>query len=183
MKSFSAFITAMLIILASTCLASPCAALESKFFTVAEKTLSMDMGPSFAIEQGNFNASKDGIVIQEFLINNTETGSSALVSVSGVYDKQMSNLSSANISEIFAAGLIMAMEGNGYNITGNWTALDSNGRDVIAYTLARENPDNTTQKKTIDLAVWNLEASSYASIISLLDRENTTKMINTMALT
>ena len=182
MKSFSAFISAMLLILALACLASPCTALESSFFTVAEKTLSVDMGPSFIIEPGNFNASNDGIVIQEFFINNTETGSSTLVSVTGVYDKQMSNLSSAKISEVFSATLIEAMENMGYQLTGNWTALDSKGGNVIVNTLARENPDNTTQKKAIDLAVWNLEASSFASIISLLDRENTTKMINTMAL-
>lgn len=172
----------MPLMMALACLASPGTALDSKFFTVTEKTLSLDLGPSFIIEPGKFNFSEDGIVIQEFLINNTDNGNSALVSVIGVYDPQIKNQSSDDISEIYAAGLILAMENNtGYQLTGNWTALNSQGGNVNGHSMARGNLDNSSQK-TIDVAVWNLEASNYASIMSLLDRDNTTKIINTMTL-
>ena len=68
MKHFSALISATVILIA---LVSPGAALDTKFYTVTEKTLSIDLGPSFIIEQGKFDANEDGMITQEFLINNT----------------------------------------------------------------------------------------------------------------
>ena len=48
MKPFAAFIGAVLLL---ACLALPCTALESKILTVSEKTLSVDLGPSFEINR------------------------------------------------------------------------------------------------------------------------------------
>ncbi len=180
MKHFSALISATVILIA---LVSPGAALDTKFYTVTEKTLSIDLGPSFIIEQGKFDANEDGMITQEFLINNTGAPGSALVSITGVYDNELRYLSPSNLSQIFASGVILGMEERGDRVAGNWTAQDSRGGNVTVQSLISQNPENASDSRAYDMAVWNLEGPNYAIVISLLDSDNTTRLINTMTLT
>jgi hypothetical protein len=131
MKPFTVFVPAILLL---ACLALPCTALESKVLTVTEKTLSVDLGPSFEIYGGEFNASEKGMVSSDFVINNTATAGAAFVSVMSVYDEMMSKMSPGALSELFLIGGISAVEARGDTETGNWTAVDSQGRNVTVYT-------------------------------------------------
>ena len=68
MNPFAAFAAALLL-LAGLILSA--AALESNVFTITQKTLSVDLGPSFEIDGGELNASEQGMISHDFLINNT----------------------------------------------------------------------------------------------------------------
>jgi hypothetical protein len=106
MKPFAAIVPAILLL---ACLALPCTALESKFFTVTEKTISLDLGPGFEMVRGEFNASENGMVSQDFIINNTDASGAAFVSVMSVYDETMSKMSPGALSELFLIGGISAI--------------------------------------------------------------------------
>jgi len=178
MKPYVALVPAMLLL---ALLALPCTALESKFVTVTERTLSVDLGPSFEINRGEFNASEDGMVSQDFLINNTAAPGAAFISVISVYDDILSRLSPGALSELFLIGGISAVEAKGDTETGNWTAVDCRGNNVTVHTLSTKDERIQMIGGSYDMAVWNLDGPTYAVIVSLFDRNNTTQTIKTLA--
>jgi len=178
MKPFTALIPAILLL---SCLALPGTALESKLFTVTEKTISLDMSPSFEMVRGEFNTSENGMVSQEFIINNTDAPGATFISVLSVYDETMSKLSRGALSELFLVGGISGMKARGDEETGNWTAIDHRGYNVTVHTLSTSDSRIDMLGGSYDMAVWNLGGPSFAVMVSLLDRNNTTQIIKTLA--
>jgi hypothetical protein len=179
MKPFATLVPAMLLL---ACLALPCTALESKVLTVSEKTLSLDLGPSFEIYGGEFNASEKGMVSSDFVINNTAKAGAAFVSVMSVYDDIMSKMSSGALSELFLIGGVSAVEARGDTEAGKWTAVDSQGKNVTVYTMNTKDQRIQMLGGSYDIAVWNLDRSTYAVMVSLFDKNNTTQAIKTLAI-
>jgi hypothetical protein len=163
------------------CLALPCTALESKLFTVTESTLSLDLGPSFEISRGEFNASENGMVNQDFMINNTAAPGATFISVISVYDDILSRMSPGALSELFLIGGISAVEARGDVEIGNWTAVDHQGNNVTVHTLSTKDERIQMLGGSYDMAVWNLDGPTYAVIVSLFDKNNTTQTIKTLA--
>ena len=178
MKPFVAFLSAILML---ACLALPCTALESKVFTVSEKTLSVDLGPSFEIGSSALNTSGKGMTSQDFLINKTDTAGAAFVSIMSVYDEVLGRMSPGSLSEIFLVGGMSAVEARGDSEIGNWTAVSSLGNNVTVHTMSTEDERIQVLGGSYDMAVWDLDRSTYAVMVSLLDRDNTTQIIETLA--
>jgi hypothetical protein len=179
MKPFAALVPAMLLL---ACLALPCTALESKFFTITEKTISLDLGPGFEMVRGEFNASENGMVSQDFIINNTNASGAAFVSVMSVYDETMSKMSPGALSELFLIGGISAMEAKDAVEIGNWTAVDHKGNNVTVHTLSTNDERIEMLGGSYDLAVWNLDGPIFAVMVSLFDQNNTTQTIKTLTI-
>ncbi len=177
MRPFNVLAPAILIL---SCLALPCMALESKFLTVTEKTISLDMSPSFEMVRGEFNTSENGMVGQDFIINNTAAPGATFISVLSVYDETMNKLSTAALSEIFLIGGISGVKARGDEETGNWTALDHRGNNVTVHTLSTNDSRIDMLGGSYDMAVWNLDGPSFAVMVSLLDKNNTTQIIKTL---
>jgi hypothetical protein len=179
MKPFNALVPAVLLL---SCLAFPSTALESKLFTVAEETISLDLGPSFEMVRGEFNTSENGMVSQEFIINNTDAPGATFISVMSVYDEIMSRMSHDALSEILLIGGISGVEAKGDEEIGNWTALDHQGNNVTVHTMSTNDTRIEMIGGSYDMAVWNLDGPSFAVMVSLLDRNNTTQIIKTLAI-
>jgi len=179
MKPFSALLPAALLL---ACLALPAAALESTVFTISEKTLSVDLGPDFDIDGSELNSSDRGLVSQDFIINNTAAPGAVFISVMSVYDEVMGKMSPNSLSELFLIGGISAVEARGDVEIGNWTAVDHQGKNVTVHTLFTKDEGIRQLGGTYDVAVWNLDSSSYAVTTSLLDKNNTTQLIKTLAI-
>ena len=128
MKTLFAVMLAMLLL---ACLAEPCTAFESKFLTLSEKTLSVDLGPSFEVSKGDFKPGENGTVSQEFLINNTAAPGAAFLSIISVYDDIMRRMSTDALCELFLIGGLSGVEDNGDAEIGNWTAVDFKGKNVM----------------------------------------------------
>ncbi|MDQ1261001.1 MAG: hypothetical protein QG575_182 [Euryarchaeota archaeon] len=178
MKPFTVLVPAILLL---ACLILPGGALESKFFTITEKTIALDMGPSFEMEKGEFNTSENGMVRQDFLINNTARPGAVFISVMSVYDDIMSRMSHDALSELLLIGGISGVEARGDEEIGNWTAMDHQGNNVTVHTLSTNDPRIDMLGGSYDMAVWNLNGPSFAVMVSLLDRNNTTQIIKTLA--
>ena len=179
MKPFTVLVPAILLL---ACLALPCTALESKFFTVTEKTISLDLGPSFEMVRGEFNTSENGMVGQDFIINNTDASGATFISVLSVYDETLSKLSPGALSELFLIGGISGVKARGDEEIGNWTAIDHQGNNVTVHTLSTNDARIDMLGGSYDMAVWNLDGPSFAVMVSLLDRNNTTQIIKTLAI-
>ncbi|MCK9440356.1 MAG: hypothetical protein M0Q13_02930 [Methanothrix sp.] len=179
MKPFTALVPAIILL---ACLALPCTALESKFFTITEKTISLELGPGFEMVSGEFNTSENGMVRQDFIINNTGASGAAFVSVMSVYDETMSKMSPGALSELFLIGGISAVEAEGAVEIGNWTAVDSQGRNVTVHTLSTNDERVEKLGGSYDMAVWNLDGPNFAVMVSLFDHNNTTKTIKTLTI-
>jgi hypothetical protein len=179
MKPFAALVPAMLLL---ACLALPCTALESKFFTLTEKTISLDLGPGFEMASGEFNTSKNGMVSQDFVINNTDASGAAFVSVMSVYDETMSKMSTGALSELFLIGGISGVEARGDKEIGNWTAVDYKGNNVTVHTMSTEDERVEMVGGSYDMAVWNLDGRNFAVMVSLFDQNNTTQTIRTLTI-
>ncbi len=179
MKPFAALVPAMLLL---ACLALPCTALESKFFSVTEKTISLDLGPGFEMVSGEFNASENGMVSQDFIINNTNASGAAFVSVMSVYDETMRKMSPGALSELFLIGGISGVEARGDEEIGNWTAVDHQGNNVTVHTLSTDDERIEMVGGSYDMAVWNLDGPNFAVMVSLFDQNNTTQTIKTLTI-
>ena len=179
MKPFNALVPAILLL---SCLALPSTALESEFFTVTEKTISLDLSPSFEMVRGEFNTSENGMVSQEFIINNTDAPGATFISIMSVYDEIMSRMSHDALSELLLIGGISGVEAKGDEEIGNWTAIDHQGNNVTVHTLSTNDTRIEMIGGSYDMAVWNLDGSSFAVMVSLLDRNNTTQIIKTLAI-
>jgi hypothetical protein len=179
MKPFAALIPAMLLL---ACLALPCTALESKFVTVTEKTLSLDLGPSFEISRGEFNASEKGMVSQDFMINDTAAPGAMFISVMSVYDNILSRMSPGALYELFLIGGISAVEARGDVEIGNWTAVDHQGNNVTVHTLSSKDERIQMIGGSYDMAVWNLDGPNFAVMVSLFDQNNTNQIIKTLTI-
>jgi len=179
MKPFAALVPVMLLL---ACLALPSTALESKFFTITEKTISLDLGPSFEMVRGEFNTSKKGMVSQDFIINNTNASGAAFVSVMSVYDETMSKMSPGALSELLLIGGISGVKARGDKEIGNWTAVDHKGNNVTVHTLSSDDERIDQLGGSYDMAVWNLDGPSFAVMVSLFDQNNTTQTIKTLAI-
>jgi hypothetical protein len=177
MKPFALFVAAILILAG---LSLPTVALESKFFTIAQKTISLDMGPSFEMEKGEFNTSNNGMVQQEFLINDTATPGAAFISVMSIYDDIMSRMRGETLSELLLLGGISGVEARGDRETGNWTAVDHLGKSVTVHAMSTRDARIEEIGGKYYMAVWNLDGTSYAVLVSLLDQNNTTQIIRTL---
>ena len=178
MNPFAAFAAAMLL-LAGLILSA--AALESNVFTITQKTLSVDLGPSFEIDGGGFNASEQGMMSHDFLINNTAAPAAAFISVLSVYDDVLRRMSPGSLSELFLIGGLSAVEARGDRETGNWTAPDLQGDNVTVHNMSTKDERIQILGGSYDMAVWSLDDSTYAVMVSLLDRNNTTQIIKTLA--
>ncbi len=179
MKPFTLLVPAILLL---ACLALPCTALESKFFTVTEKTISLDLGPNFEMSRGEFNTSENGMVSQNFIINNTIAPGATFVSVLSVYDETLSKLSPGALAELFLIGGISAMQAKGDVEIGNWTAVDHQGNNVTVHTLSTNDERIDMLGGSYDMAVWNLGGSNFAVMVSLFDQNNTTQTIRTLTI-
>ncbi|HPS92089.1 MAG TPA: hypothetical protein PKV33_08025 [Methanothrix sp.] len=178
MKPFALFVAAILLMAG---LSLPTLALESKFFTIAQKTISLDMGPSFEMTKGEFNTSSNGMVQQEFLIIDTATPGAAFISVMSIYDDIMSKMSGDALSELLLMGGITGLEEKGEREIGNWTAVDHLGKNVTIHTISTGDERIEMLGGRYDMAVWNLDGTTYAVLVSLLDQNNTTQIIKTLA--
>ena len=178
MKHLAIFLPAILLL---ACLALPAAALESKVLTISERTISADLGPSFEINRSALNISDNGIASQDILINNTASAGSAFISIMSVYDKVLGKMSPSSLSELFLVGGMSAVEARGDKETGNWTAVSAQGKNVTIHTMSTKDERIKMIGGSYDMAVWDLDRSTYAVLVSLLDRDNTTQIIKTLA--
>ena len=91
-------------------------------------------------------------------------------------------MSPGALSELFLIGGISAVEARGDTEAGNWTAVDSQGKNVTVYTMNTKDQRVQMLGGSYDIAVWNLDRSTYAVMVSLFDKNNTTQAIKTLAI-
>ena len=102
------------------------------------------------------------------------------ISVMSVYGEVMNRMSPSSLSELFLLGGISAVEARGDVEIGNWTAVDFRGKNVTVHTLFTKDEGIRQLGGTYDMAVWNLDSSTYAVMTSLLDKNNTAQLIKTL---
>lgn len=178
MKPFASFLSAILLL---ACLALPCTALESKVLTVSEKTLTVDLGPNFEIMNSQLNTSSKGIVSQDFVINDTAGDGATFISILSVYDEVLGKMSPRSLSELFLIGGMSAVQAKSDSKIGNWTAVSALRNNVTVHTMSTKDERIRMLGGSYDMAVWDLDRSTYAVMVSLLDRDNTTQIIKTLA--
>jgi hypothetical protein len=179
MNRFSVLLSTFFIL---SCLAGCGAALETKVFTVTEKTISVDLGPSYEILKSKLNTSDNGMTSQDFIINDTAGNGSAFFSVMSVYDEVLGKLSPRALSELFLTGGLAGVEARGDKVVGNWTAVNSLDDNVTVLVMSTEDDRLKSLDGKYNVAVWNLGNSNYVVLTSLLDNYNTTQIIKTLAM-
>jgi hypothetical protein len=69
----------------------------------------------------------------------------------------------------------------GDNEAGNWTAVDSQGRNATVSHHEHKGSMRSDAWRGYDIAVWDLDRYTYAVMVSLFDKINTTQAIKTLA--
>jgi len=179
MKSSAAVLAAILML---ACLAMPVASLESKFLTICEKNLSIDLGPGFEIIDSKFNTSNNQMISNDFIIANNALPGSAFISIMTVYDDILTKLNPDTLSELFLIGGVEGARENGDVEIGKWTTIDSRGRNVSVTTMKTANEDVRMPDGVYNISIWNLDRTTYALLVSSFDESNTTQIIRTLAI-
>lgn len=179
MKSSAAFLAAIFML---ACLAMPVASLESKFLTICEKNLSIDLGPGYEIIDSKFNTSNSEMISNDLIITNNALPGSAFISIMTVYDDILTKLNPDALSEIFLIGGLEAASEEGDVQIGKWTAVDSRGRNVSVTTMKTANEDAKMLDGIYNISIWNLDRTNYALLVSSFDEYNTTQIIKTLTI-
>jgi hypothetical protein len=86
------------------------------------------------------------------------------------------------LSGLFLAAVIEAVGEEGHREIGQWTALDSRGRNVSVTTMKAANESERMPGGIYNISVWNLDSRTYILMASSFDENNTTQIIKTLTI-
>ncbi|MGV8089091.1 MAG: hypothetical protein ACP5OM_02325, partial [Methanothrix sp.] len=96
-------------------------------------------------------------------------------------DEILTKMNPDALSELFLIGGLEAAKENGDTEVGNWTAVDSRGRNVSVTTMSSADKEVQMPNGVYNISIWNLDRTTYALLVSSLDEDNTTQIIKTLA--
>ncbi len=179
MRSSTALLAAIFMLV---CPALPVPALELNVSTVCDKSLFIDLGPSFEIVSNRFDDSSKGMISNDITISDTAQAGSAYVYVMTIFDKILSMMNPDALSGLLQAAGIEAVGEEGHREIGQWTALDSRGRNVSVTTMKAANESERVPGGIYNISVWNLDSRTYILMVSSFDENNTTQIIKTLTI-
>lgn len=173
---------AVLMVIAISSIAS--ATLDAKVYTLCENNISVNLTPNFRLIPDQSINSPGGVFMQGFTITGTGSKGIAELSTMDIYDENVNALGSEAISQLFSGSVLFAAsysdESGTDNIIGNWSAVDNKGENVTIDTLDTKGTLFSIYGKRVDTALWNIEDSKYAYLISTFDKDVTSQIINTL---
>ncbi|MCJ7444817.1 MAG: hypothetical protein MUO26_09860 [Methanotrichaceae archaeon] len=156
---------------------STCTALEANVPVVADKKLTIDLGPDFVVSDRQIESSDPGSVISNFTIINKKDPEikSALIGVIAYSGDIAKLIDPAGVSNLTFSEMINSAKLNGANETGNWSTSNSVGQlvEVQNMKLPLFEPD-------MSFAAWPLGRSTIVIFGSLFDKEINEKIIGTL---
>jgi len=172
------------VLLLLVALAPLCAALETNVQTVADRTLTVDLGPDFSVGQSSTASNTAGYIQQNVTIVNNKYPQTAIASiiVMSFYGDYAKVLDPVALSGLMEKGILDNLKSSGDNEIGNWTTTSNIGQNVTVHTLAVSAPSINSQNVRIDFAFWHLDRTTYVAVISALDRNTTEQIIGTAAI-
>jgi hypothetical protein len=173
-----------LVVLAVCSMAS--ATLDAKVYTLCEKNISMDLPPNFHIVSGQSTSASgsDGVFTHTVTITGIGSKGMAHLEIMDIYDETMKSLDTETLSQLITGAVSYLSSYSSDletgNFTSNWPTVDFNGENVTVNTMDTKGTALSVFGKKVDMAFWNLEGSRYAYLISTLDKNTTSKIINTL---
>ncbi len=152
------------------------ATLDTKVYTLCERNISMNLTSNFRIIPAQGISSPSGMFMQGFTITGTGSKGMALLATKDVYDEPMKFIDPEAFSQLFSSGFLDAVSYSSDsettdNIIGNWSTLDKIGKNVTVNTMNTKGTALSIYGKSIDTALWNINDSSYAYLLSSLNQE------------
>jgi hypothetical protein len=171
-----------LVVLAVCSMAS--ATLDAKVYTLSEKNISIDLPSNFRLVPSQSATDAGGIFSHTVTVTGTGSKGMANLEIMDIYDERLKLFDTETLSRFIinaaSLGSSYSSDLQAGNITGYWSAVDSNGENVTVNTMDTRGTVLSIYGKNVDLAIWNLEDSRYAALTSSLDRNTTSKIINTL---
>jgi len=178
----TAEISFVLLVLAA--FAPLCAALETNVQTVADRTLTLDLGPDFSVGQSSTASNTAGYIQQNVTIVNNGYPQTAIASIMvlSFYGDFARVLDPAALSDLMEKGILNNLKSSGDSEIGNWTTTSKIGQNVTVHSLAIGAPGINSKNIKLDFAFWHLDRTTYVAVISALDRNTTDQIIRTTAM-
>ena len=178
----TAEISFVLLVLAA--FAPLCAALETNVQTVADRTLTLDLGPDFSVGQSSTASNTAGYIQQNVTIVNNGYPQTAIASIMvlSFYGDYAKVLDPVALSGLMEKGILDNLKSSGDSEIGNWTTTSKIGQNVTVHSLAIGAPGINSKNIKLDFAFWHLDRTTYVAVISALDRNTTDQIIRTTAM-
>ncbi|NYT03034.1 MAG: hypothetical protein GKC10_09815 [Methanosarcinales archaeon] len=139
----------------------------------------MDLDPALQVSGVKLNTSVIGFGEHQMMFNGSSPEDGRLfLSIYSIYDEALKSLDPSEVIGIFLGRELSAMEDSGDSITGNWTAVSAAGQNVTVFTLSTPNPRVTFS--SYDMAMWPLDEDSYVMMASVMQKDATERVINTL---
>lgn len=165
-------------------LAPLCAALETNVQTVADRTLTVDMGPDFSVSQSSTASNTAGYIQQNITLFNNRYPQTAIayIMVMSFYGDYAKVLDPVALSGLMEKEILNNLKSSGDTETGIWNTTSKIAQNVTVHTLEVGTPSFDSQSVKLDFAFWHLDRTNYVAMISSLDRNTTERIIRTTAI-
>jgi hypothetical protein len=173
-----------LFILLLAALAPLCAALETDIQTVADRSLTIDLGPDFSVSQSMTASNTAGYIQQNITLVNNKSPQTAIASITvmSFYGEYAKVLDPVALSGLMEKEILNSLKSSGDTEIGNWTTTSKIGQNVTVHTLEVGTPRIDSQSVKLDFAFWYLDRTTYVGMISAFDRNTTEQIIRTTAM-
>jgi hypothetical protein len=159
------------------------AALETNIQTVADRTLTTNLGPDFSVSQSSTASNTKGYIQQNVtIVNNKYPQLQAYLLVFSYYGDYISVIDPSALSTLMEKQIINSFTSTGNSEIGSWTATSKIGQNVTVHTLSASYPSINSGSTKMDVAFWHLDKGTYIGLISNFDRNTTQQIIATTAI-
>lgn len=157
-------------------------ALNTDVYSLSERNLSIELGPSFVVTQKNVDNCSGGYFVQDLMIADPNSKGVAVLQIMDLYDATLKALNSSAVSDQWNQGLMSAALQDGGKIDGNWSVLTAKGQSVTIYTVNMGNNSMKVMGSIANYANWNIENNIYVGMLSFFDKNITTQIVKTLYL-
>lgn len=172
------------IVLALAALTPIYAALDADIQTVADQTLTVDLGPDFSLGQSSTASNTNGYIQQNVTVVNNKYPQlqGALIYVFSYYGDYISLIDPLAFSAFIEKEISKSFKSGESSEIGSWTATSKIGQNVTVHTLNVGYPSINLGSMKMDFAFWHLDKRTYIAMASTFDRNTTKQMIATMTI-
>jgi hypothetical protein len=175
----SGIIVGVILIVVFCC--SPTLALSAKVYSLSEENLTIDLGSGFEISQNRVDNSNNGSFDQNLLLTNSKTKGVAYLQIIDLYDETLKSLDQEVISGLWLQGGMSSALKDGGKPAGNWSVLNSNGKNTTVHAVDLGNTSLNYLGNTVYFANWNVGKSMHVGMMSFFDKNATEQIVKTLA--
>lgn len=182
MKFVRKYLGAISLILALFSLTISVSSLETDILMMTGHDLSINLGQEFVLSKG-ISTTENGIFFQTIIINNrnnSDVNASLLLYSLPMYREDLNKTNSSEFSKFLENTMIGGFQLAGGKVVSEVSVKNAWQRNVTAYSISIPISKGKPNGEELIFAAWPIDSRNLIILISYLDQNVTTKIVETM---